>query len=76
MKKIEYLLSMLNENNEKDFIKKNLGKGLAIKKKGRFGIYHWEISSEKGDYQKINRITSDTEEGALKQYYKKYILKK
>lgn len=66
------------ENSTLDFIKNNLGKDLAIKKRGRFGTYHWEINSkidsrEKSDYQK--RINADTEQEALKQYYDRYIKK-
>jgi hypothetical protein len=59
------------ENSQQEFIQKNLNTGLAIKKQGRWGTYHWEISIEKGDYQK--KINSDTEEDALIQYYNKYI---
>jgi hypothetical protein len=61
------------ENSLQDFVRKNINTRLAIQKKGRWGTYHWEISTEKGDYQKINKIETDTQEEALIQYYNKYI---
>jgi hypothetical protein len=71
----------LFEDKQSQFIKDNLGKRLAIKQKGRFGVYSWIISTEKGDYQNIRlptrpqgkRISADTEEDALKLYYMRYI---
>jgi len=61
-------------NIEKEkFVKQNIGSGLAIKKKGRWGTYHWEILIEKGDYQKSGKIVDDTEEGTLEKYFDKYV---
>jgi hypothetical protein len=59
------------EDSLQDFIRNNIRTGFAFKKKGRWGTYHWEIATEKGDYQK--RINTDTEEEALIQYYNKYL---
>lgn len=37
-----------------------------IKKRGRCGIYHWEILNlSKGDYQNINNKTFDSEKDAI-----------
>lgn len=56
--------------SQKEFINKYLGTGLSVRKEGSWGTKHWEIVLEKGNYNKVARITADTEDNALEQYWR------
>jgi hypothetical protein len=49
------------------YIQDNLHR--VIKKRGRWGTYHYELIDQPGDYQKVGKFTSDSPEGVLELEY-------